>query len=206
MDLERVVEENKGLVYKVASEFHADSEYFQELVQIGYIALIEAYKRFNIGFGYKFSTYAVYYIRGYIMKFMRKFTYARMIRIPDHAFSDIKKLQEYSRTVYSFETPVRDKEALTLGDTLIADDIMDDRERIASMQKILEDLYKVLNLKEKIILEMRYFEDMTLNEIGKILGVTKERVRQIENKALAKMQKQAIKKYGKDYKKLDIFN
>jgi RNA polymerase primary sigma factor len=231
----RFCEANLRLVVSIAKHYINSSMQFLDLIQEGNLGLIKAIDKFDYSKGYKFSTYATWWIRQAISRAISD--QGRTIRIPVHMVELIKKLArvhdrliqkldhepkidelalelgitiekvqeviKFSQEPVSLEKPIGEK-----GDSLLRDFIPDDESVSPADQAILtilnEQLLEALNdltPREKKVLQLRFgLEDgrtRTLEEIGKEFNVTRERIRQIEAKALQKMRQSSRSKYLK---------
>lgn len=236
---QEIINRNLRLVVSVAKKYVSSGVAFLDLIQEGNLGLMKAVTKFDYNKGYKFSTYAIWWIRQAVTRSIAET--GRTIRIPVHMIEKVNRIKRVQRSLcielgreptdeevadeaglnmeayircsaylasatVSLDTPIGDEDDDTLIGDMIPDKdnmtIEESAEKTALQAEIAESM-KVLTERERTIIAMRFgmngYEPMTLEQVGNIMGVTRERIRQIEAKSLRHLRYVAKKNRLYDY-------
>lgn len=236
-DTDSLVQHNLRLVVSIAKRYQGKGLSLMDLIQEGNMGLMTAAQKYDASKGFRFSTYATYWIKQALSRAL--INQSRNIRVPVHMISevnkmrkaiaeyvntfgeepeeevlagmlkksveDVRKLEEICQSTVSLNAIVGDEEDTELGDFIADDNILTPYQNAENemLKDALNGILETIDSREAKVIKMRFGldnnEPMTLEEVGKNLGVTKERIRQIEDKALRKLRNPIRSATLKDY-------
>lgn len=225
---DKLVESNLRLVVSIAKKFKFQNIPLMDLIQEGNMGLMKAVERYEVDRGFKFSTYATWWIRQSISRFISN--HSKTIRIPVHVYDSISKVKRVKRDYTNEHGKEPNTETISkisgisistlrfidfyIDDIISLDNLLGDGistlndstkdtnnpnpeeyNKIQELEEYVNEVLEVLSDREKTIVKLRYGIDCdarTLKEIGSMLDLSRERVRQIEQKALKKLKKSIV--------------
>lgn len=225
---DRLIVANLRLVVSIAKNYSYSNVPLMDIIQDGTMGLMKAVDRYQVDKGFKFSTYATWWIRQSISRSISN--NSRTIRLPVHVYDTLSKIRRVKRNyvskhgiepddeavsqisgipistfrlislyindTISLDNPIGDGDS-TLNDLTQVSDSLNPEEfnKIKELEEYVINILQELNEREQMIIKMRFgieFEEKTLEEIGQYLGITRERVRQLERRAIEKLRKLII--------------
>ena len=229
---QKLIVSNFRLVVNIAKRYMNNGLSFEDLIQEGNIGLMKAVEKFDVSKGFKFSTYATWWIRQSITRALAE--QSRTIRIPVHMVESINKMKKFETSfsreferdpsyeeianalgvniervreykkadqdVMSLDAPVAEEKDTTLSEFIVDDEINLEDEALSkiNLKNLIDIMGEALNEREAMVLILRFGlkdgQQRTLEQVGRIFDVTRERIRQIEGKALRKLRHYINKK------------
>lgn len=194
----KLVTANLKFVIKIAGQYQGFNMDMDDLIMEGSFGLMKAAEKYNPESGARFITYAVFWIRNFIQKAIRE--QSTGIKFPGNKYDEMKKNKW---KIASLDKEINgDDEDATLGSFIVDDRIVSPEEEycMKETKEALEELLGTLNEKEKTVISYRFGlngeKAKSLSEIGEIVNLSKERVRQIEKRALIELRKNIIRSWG----------
>ena len=208
--LEILIKKNNGLIWSIVKRFYGRGYELEDLYQIGSIGFIKAIKRFNIGYDYRLSTFAVPYIMGEIKKFIRDDGMIKISRRTKELNIKIKEVEKEflakngkSVTIKELSDILNESEENICGaiesgrqiesinEVLMENGKEDEQNEIVD-KIVVNDIVNKLSFRDRTIIKLRYFKEKTQVQVAKILGISQVQVSRIEKKILCDMKEKMV--------------